>query len=172
MKSSLIAVACTALLGACASTPTPSQPAANTPPPAAAKSTTVATPATKPVKPMLAYQDPSSVLYQQRSVYFDFDQYSIKPEFQSMLLAHGKFLASSPATTVKIEGNADERGSREYNLALGQKRAEAVRKALTLQGVPEKQLEAISWGSEKPKAEGHDETAWSKNRRADIVYPQ
>jgi peptidoglycan-associated lipoprotein len=105
-----------------------------------------------------------------RSVYFDYDSYIIKDEYQAVIQAHAKNLNSKKAQKVVIEGNADERGSREYNLALGQKRAEAVRKALSALGVSGDQLEAISYGEEKPKATGSDEAAYAENRRADIVY--
>lgn len=107
----------------------------------------------------------------ERSVYFEYDKYDVKEEFRSLVEAHGKFLAGNPSRSVRIEGNADERGSREYNLALGQKRAEAVRRALTSFGASEKQLEATSNGEEKPKATGHDEKSWATNRRADLFYP-
>jgi peptidoglycan-associated lipoprotein len=103
-------------------------------------------------------------------VYFDFDSYVIKPEFQSLLEAHARFLKANPSRKVSIEGHTDERGGREYNLALGQKRAEAVRRALALLGVSDSQMEAVSFGKEKPALEGHDEAAWAKNRRAEIVY--
>jgi peptidoglycan-associated lipoprotein len=84
--------------------------------------------------------------------------------------AHAKYLGSNPDQKIRIEGNADENGSREYNLALGQKRAQAVKKVMTILGVKENQIEAISWGEERPKAAGHDESAWKENRRADIKY--
>lgn len=83
---------------------------------------------------------------------------------------HGKYLTSMPSLAIKIEGNADERGSAEYNLALWQRRAEAVRKALEIYGVKGSQLEAMSWGSERPKAQGHDEASWAQNRCADLSY--
>jgi len=83
----------------------------------------------------------------------------------------GKYLASKPSLTIRVEGNADERGGREYNLALGQKRADAVVRALKVYGVGDKQLEAVSFGSEKPFAQGHDESAWAQNRRVDLAYP-
>jgi peptidoglycan-associated lipoprotein len=83
----------------------------------------------------------------------------------------GKYLASKPNVAVRLEGHADERGGREYNLALGQKRAEAVARALKVYGVSDSQAEPVSFGSEKPRAEGHDEAAWSQNRRVDIAYP-
>ncbi|NTZ05815.1 peptidoglycan-associated lipoprotein Pal [Burkholderia metallica] len=105
-----------------------------------------------------------------RSIYFDFDQYSVKPEFQSLLQAHADYLRSHPARRVLIQGNTDERGTSEYNLALGQRRSQAVASALETFGVPATQLEAVSLGKEKPVALGHDEEAWAQNRRADLVY--
>lgn len=105
-----------------------------------------------------------------RSVYFDYDSYIVKEEFKPVIGAHGKFLGANKGRRIVIQGNTDERGGREYNLALGQKRAEAVRKSLSLMGVPDTQMEAVSFGKEKPKAPGSDEAAWAENRRADIVY--
>jgi peptidoglycan-associated lipoprotein len=105
-----------------------------------------------------------------RLVYFDYDSYVIKPEFQSLVETHAGFIKSDKARKVVIEGHTDERGGREYNLALGQKRAEAVRRALGLLGVADSQMEAISFGKEKPALQGNDEAAWSKNRRAEINY--
>jgi peptidoglycan-associated lipoprotein len=113
--------------------------------------------------------DPSNIL-SKRSIYFDYDQYTVKEEYRSLVEAHGKFLASNPDRKVIIQGNTDERGGSEYNLALGQKRAEAVRRAMALAGARDSQMEAISLGKEKPKASGSDEAAWMENRRADIVY--
>jgi len=113
--------------------------------------------------------DPSSVLAK-RSIYFDVDSYVVKDEFSAVIDAHGKYLASRPDRKVLIQGNTDERGGSEYNLALGQKRADAVRRALALKGVPGSQMEAVSFGKEKPKALGSGEEAWKENRRADIAY--
>ena len=113
--------------------------------------------------------DPSSILAK-RSIYFDVDSYVVKDEFNSVIDAHGKYLASRPDRKVLIQGNTDERGGSEYNLALGQKRADAVRRALALKGVPDSQMEAVSFGKEKPKAQGSNEEAWKENRRADIAY--
>lgn len=115
--------------------------------------------------------DPASALFTTRSVYFDYDNFLIKPEFQSVLDLHGKYLARNPKLSIRVEGNADERGSAEYNLALGQKRAEAVLRTLKTYGVDTSQMEAVSWGKEKPKAGGHDEAAYAQNRRVDLVYP-
>ena len=105
-----------------------------------------------------------------RIIYFDFDSYTVKPEFQSVLDAHARFLKSHTATRVTLEGNTDERGGREYNLALGQKRADAVRRALGLLGVPESQMEAVSFGKEKPAVQGSSEDAYAKNRRVELTY--
>jgi peptidoglycan-associated lipoprotein len=117
------------------------------------------------------YLDPKSEIATGRSVYFDFDAALVKPEFSGLVERHGKYLMSNPKLAIKIEGNTDERGSAEYNLALGQKRAEALRQALKIYGVKDTQMEAVSWGSEKPKAADHDESAWAQNRRADLQYP-
>jgi len=114
-------------------------------------------------------KDPKSPLAL-RSVYFDFDSFVIQEKYRPTVEAHGKFMLTDKNRKVTIQGNADERGGSEYNLALGQKRAEAVRRAIRLMGVPEAQLEAVSLGKEKPKALGHDEAAWAENRRADLVY--
>lgn len=105
-----------------------------------------------------------------RVIYFDYDSYVIKPEFQSAIEGHARFLKANSARHVVIEGNTDQRGGREYNLALGQKRAEAVRRALGLLGVPDSQMEAVSFGKEKPAAEGMTEDAFSQNRRAELAY--
>ena len=113
--------------------------------------------------------DPNGELAQ-RSVYFDFDSYVVKSEYQSVVDAHARYLNSHGNRKVIIQGNTDDRGGSEYNLALGQKRAEAVRKAMSLMGVPDSQMEAVSFGKEKPKALGNNEAAWAENRRADIVY--
>jgi peptidoglycan-associated lipoprotein len=103
-------------------------------------------------------------------VYFDYDSYVIKPEFQSLIETHARFIKADKARKVAIEGHTDERGGREYNLALGQKRAEAVRSAMGLLGVADNQLEAVSFGKEKPAVMGSDEEAMAKNRRAEISY--
>ena len=105
-----------------------------------------------------------------RLVYFDYDSYAIKPEFQALIDAHASFIKSGQGRTVMIEGHTDERGGREYNLALGQKRAEAVRRSLGLLGVPDTQMEAVSFGKEKPAATGHSEDAHAQNRRAELSY--
>ena len=105
-----------------------------------------------------------------RIIYFDYDSYVIKPEFQSLIEGHARFLKGNNSRRVNIEGHTDERGGREYNLALGQRRSEAVRRALGLLGVTDAQVESVSFGKEKPAAQGNDETAWAQNRRAEIAY--
>ncbi len=105
-----------------------------------------------------------------RVIYFDYDSFVIKPEFQALIDTNARFILADKNRRLSIEGHTDERGGREYNLALGQKRAEAVRRALGLLGVGEAQMEAVSFGKEKPAAEGSDEGAMSKNRRAELAY--
>ncbi len=121
---------------------------------------------TRSVDPL---DDPKGVLAK-RSVYFDYDSYIVKDEFKAVVQNHSQYLSSNKGRKIIIQGNTDERGGNEYNLALGQKRAEAVRKSLSALGVGETQMEAVSLGKTKPKALGSDETSWAENRRADIVY--
>ncbi|HEX2530835.1 MAG TPA: peptidoglycan-associated lipoprotein Pal [Burkholderiaceae bacterium] len=168
-STTLIALVSSALLlAACSSTPKQDDQAAAAPAPAPksaepAPAAAVTTPAVDPL------DDPKSALAK-RSVYFDFDSYAVKDEFKPVVDVHSKYLTTNKNRKIVIQGNTDERGGAEYNLALGQKRAEAVRKSLVVLGVPESQMEAVSFGKEKPKAAGHDEAAWTENRRADIVY--
>ena len=105
-----------------------------------------------------------------RVIYFDFDSFVVKPEYQPLVDQHARFLQANRGRSVAVEGHTDERGSREYNLALGQKRAEAVRRALTLVGATDAQIEAVSFGEEKPAASGASEDAYSQNRRVEIRY--
>jgi len=114
-------------------------------------------------------QDPNSIL-SQRSIYYDFDSYSVKSEYRELVLAHAKLLRDNPDASVILQGNTDERGSREYNLALGQRRADSVKSMMTLSGASDNQIEAVSFGEEKLRATGSGESAWSQNRRTDIVY--
>jgi peptidoglycan-associated lipoprotein len=106
----------------------------------------------------------------QRVIYFDFDSYVVKDEYRGIVEVHAKALAADRKKHLAIEGHTDERGGREYNLALGQKRAEAVAKSLTLLGATDAQVEAVSFGKERPAAPGSDEAAWAKNRRAELNY--
>jgi len=182
IRSLTLAAASTVLLAACSTTvplkdntqpapapvPAPMAPAPMAPAPQAApvpmaQAQTTALP---------AYLDPSNPLSSQRSIYFGYDIFSVKADYAKMLELHGKFLAANPQVSIRVEGNADERGSSEYNLALGQKRADAVVRALKLYGVKDSQMESVSFGREKPKALGHDEDSWAQNRRVDLDYPK
>jgi peptidoglycan-associated lipoprotein len=118
---------------------------------------------------LAALKDPKSPLAK-RSVYFDYDSYAIKDEYKPLLDHHARFLVKNGTMKMLIQGHADERGSREYNLALGQKRAEAVKKALTLLGAQEAQLESVSLGEEKPACADATESCWAQNRRGDMLY--
>lgn len=115
------------------------------------------------------FNDPASVLAK-RSIFFDVDSFSVKEEFKPVLEAHAQYLIARSDRKVVLQGHTDERGGSEYNLALGQKRAEAVRRTLAIFGVPEAQMEAVSFGKEKPRATGSDEAAWAENRRCDLAY--
>ena len=113
--------------------------------------------------------DPKSIL-SKRSIYFDYDKYDVRAEYKDLVTAHAKFLANNRQFKMLVQGNTDERGSREYNLALGQKRADSIKKMLTLLGAREDQVEAVSLGEEKPKSEGQNDAAWAENRRGDMLY--
>jgi peptidoglycan-associated lipoprotein len=113
---------------------------------------------------------PQGGLLIKRMVYFDFDSSEIKGEGTDIVAAHAKYLAAHGATRVRLEGHTDERGSREYNVSLGERRAQAVRRALLLQGASDAQISTVSYGEERPAVAGHDEAAWAKNRRVEIVY--
>jgi peptidoglycan-associated lipoprotein len=113
---------------------------------------------------------PQGGILAKRIIYFDFDSSDIKGEGNDVVAAHAKYLASHQGTRVRLEGNTDARGSREYNIGLGERRAQAVRRALLLQGATESQLATVSYGAERPAVVGNDEAAWSKNRRVEIVY--
>ena len=114
-------------------------------------------------------KEPGSALAK-RSIYYEFNRYEIREEFVPVIEAHSKFLTEHGELRIAVQGNCDDRGSREYNLALGQRRADSVKRAMVLLGVGEKQVETVSFGAEKPVALGQDEESWAKNRRADIVY--
>jgi len=113
---------------------------------------------------------PQGGLLAKRIVYFDFDSSEIKGDGTDIVAAHAKYLAANPAARVRLEGHTDDRGSREYNIGLGERRAQSVRRALLLQGASEAQLSTVSYGAERPAVAGHDETAWAKNRRVEIIY--
>ncbi len=171
-KSLALIVAAAAALSACstpvklADTPVVERAPEKTATPSAADTRTVAPVDTGSSDPL---NDPQGVLAK-RSVYFDFDSYVVREGEQAVVGNHSQYLNKNKARKILIQGNTDERGGAEYNLALGQKRAEAVRKSLSALGVAEGQMEAVSLGKEKPKATGSNEAAWAENRRADIVY--
>jgi len=114
-------------------------------------------------------RDPRNILYR-RSVFFDYDSYAVKDEYKPLIEAHAKYLQSNRSARMTIQGNTDERGSREYNIALGQRRADTVKRMMLLLGATESQIDTVSFGKEKPKNPGHDEGAWAENRRDDVVY--
>ena len=113
---------------------------------------------------------PLAGLLAKRIIYFDFDSSEIKGEGPGIVAAHARYLAANPTVRVRLEGHTDERGSREYNIGLGERRAQAVRRALLLQGATETQLSTVSYGAERPAAAGSNEAAWAQNRRVEIVY--
>lgn len=171
LKTAAFIATAAALLSACSSTKLNDTPVVEKAPvaeaaPPADTSRDIRPVETGNVDPL---NDPKGVLAN-RSVYFDFDSYAVRADGKPVVENHSAYLTKNTGRKVLIQGNTDERGGTEYNLALGQKRAEAVRKAMTALGVSDSQLEAVSLGKEKPKAEGHDEAAWAENRRADIVY--
>jgi peptidoglycan-associated lipoprotein len=144
-------------------------PAPETPPPASTSDTDTVTDATGLVDET-ASQGPSGELLSKRIVYFDFDRADINSDSQSVVTAHAAYLAKNPNQKVRLEGHADERGSREYNIGLGERRGQAVRRAMMLQGVAEAQLSTVSYGEERPAAAGGDEQTYALNRRVEIVY--
>jgi len=181
MKRILAALLIAGALAACTSTPTQEQEGAkvedrtaSTPPPAEPSRPAPGAMTSKPVGPgavaMDPLKDPGNIL-SKRSIYFDYDSNAVKDEFRPVVSAHGKYLGQNRNTRVRIEGNTDERGSREYNVALGQRRSESVKRMLMLLGGREDQIEAVSLGEEKPRATGSNEEAWAQNRRSDMLYP-
>ena len=168
MKRFILPALLVALLSACSSTPTP-ESGSGAPINDGSNVTRVDAngPSMGKLPPELS--DPRNIL-SKRSVYFDYDSYVIRSDARALVEAHARFLISHPELRVLIQGNTDERGSSEYNLALGQKRAEAVKKALSLLGAKETQLEAVSLGKEKPRCSDSNESCYAENRRADIVY--
>lgn len=172
LKSLFFTLVAAAALAACSSTPletpTASTPAA-TPAPAAdsgAARSAQSNVATVTLDPL---DDPKGSLAA-RSVYFPYDAFTVDAKYQPVVQVHGQYLQTHPQVQIRVEGNADERGSSEYNLALGDKRAQVVAKQLELMGAKPAQVEPVSYGKERPKSEGHDEAAWAENRRADIRY--
>jgi len=168
-----LALLCLSLLAAC-STPVPPPPQVTVaePPPAAALPPApppVAAPAVPLESQQQAFERMLSGIAAE-SVFFDFDKFAIKGDQVTVISDNAKLATGYPNDYLTLQGNCDERGSREYNLALGQRRADAVKGRLVLLGVPERQIETVSFGKEKPRAQCHDETCWSENRRADLVH--
>jgi peptidoglycan-associated lipoprotein len=170
MKKLMISVLLVNLLAACASNK-PKEPVAEAKPAPVAEahkeaSTGAATTASVAADPL---NDPNSILAK-RSVYYPFDVSAVQDADKPVVQAHAKYMSEHADRKVRLEGNCDERGSDEYNLALGQRRADGVKKMLLVGGVRESQIETVSYGEEKPKATGHDEASWSQNRRTDLNY--
>lgn len=172
MKKVLIGCALAVLLSACASkdggkdvkvTDTATPPTASTSTP-----TTSGVPSTT-VSGKEDPKNPNSIL-SKRVIYFEYNQDTVKSEFTELIQAHAKYLNDNRGRKIRLEGHADERGSREYNMALGQRRGEAVRRATTILGVGADRIETVSFGEDKPRSTGHDEAAWAQNRRVEIVY--
>jgi peptidoglycan-associated lipoprotein len=161
MKKTLLSALALALLSGCASQPVEPEvtPAASVTARAVESSSLQANP----------LKDPNNVL-SKRSVFYDYDKSDIKDEYRPMLQAHGRYLAEHRGTKMLVQGNCDERGSREYNIALGQRRAQGVKRVLVLMGATASQVEAVSLGEEKPRCTDHSEGCWSQNRRGDMLY--
>jgi peptidoglycan-associated lipoprotein len=164
-----------ALLAGCASNPTPEKvaveernvtPGSNTGAGTAGTTGAGVTGTTTGGNPL---HDPRNIL-SKRSVYFDFDSYAVKDDYKPLIEAHAKYLQANRSARMTLQGNCDERGSREYNIALGQRRADTVKRMMLLYGATDPQIETVSFGKEKPRNAGHDEAAWAENRRDDMVY--
>jgi len=174
VKKILMSIAMATLVAACGSqevkkdVPVSDQSSSTTQPSQTGQTSTT-TPTTQPTITANPLTDPKNVL-SKRSVYFDFDSNVVKDEYKGLVQAHAKYMVDKKDSRIRVEGNCDERGSREYNLALGQRRAEAVKKVMTVLGVQDGRIETVSFGEEKPADPGHDEAAWAKNRRGDIKY--
>jgi peptidoglycan-associated lipoprotein len=179
LTSLLASIAAAALIVGCASTGSDDTAAPVSGPgggPGGAKGGAVTTQPVKPVDVTGAKGSPEADPrvkqgpLSQRSIYYDLDKFDIKDEYRGMVEAHAKYLRENPASRMLIQGNTDERGSREYNVGLGQRRADGVKRMLVLLGAREGQIESVSLGEEKPQADGHSEDAWAKNRRSDMLY--
>jgi peptidoglycan-associated lipoprotein len=166
MKKILFSIILANLLVACASEK-PKEPEAVAPAPVV--EAPAPAPAPAPVVAVDPLNDPTSILAK-RSVYFPFDVSAVQEADKPIVEAHGKYLSEHPDRKVRVEGNADERGSNEYNLALGQRRADSVKKMLILSGAMASQIETVSYGEEKPVCTEHNEACWKQNRRSDIKY--
>lgn len=166
MKTSLAVLVIAGLAAGCASQSSQE----SSPAPAPAPTAMGSTPSARSTPGNSVAGVRTAMMPQARSVYYEFDRSEIRADSAKVVDANAQYLRDHPELKVKVEGNADERGSREYNLALGQRRADAVMKRMTILGIPNDRIETVSYGKEKPKAAGHDESAWSENRRSDILY--
>jgi peptidoglycan-associated lipoprotein len=173
--AAVTAIASALFVAACSTTPTDEAKPGAVPPGGAAgqeQKPSVATvdltskPGAAGINPL---KDPNNIL-SKRSIYFDFDRFEVKAEYRPIVEAHANYLRQNPSAKVLIQGNADERGSREYNVGLGQRRSDSVKKMMTLLGVRESQIEAVSLGEEKPACADHSEECYAKNRRDDVLY--
>ena len=183
MRASLIAflsaAATAVLIGACSSAPQSQAPASveERKPDTGDAAKPVETGAVKPLDVSRAsvgselspLKDPANIL-SKRSIYYDFDRFDVKEEYRALVEAHAKYLRENPAARMLVQGNTDERGSREYNLGLGQRRSDGVKRMMVLLGAREGQVEAVSLGEEKPQDAGHNEAAWASNRRSDMLH--
>jgi len=175
LSSILTAIAAAALVAACTTTPEgeTAAPVTDASKPGAVKPGAQTGPIARvdvTPKPEASDSRVKQGALARRSIYYDYDQFDIKDEYRGLVEAHAKYLRENPQSRILIQGNTDERGSREYNVGLGQRRSDGVKKMLMLLGAKENQIESVSLGEEKPQAEGHSEDAWSKNRRSDILY--
>jgi peptidoglycan-associated lipoprotein len=168
MKKLFATIVLVNLLVACASEK-PKEPEAAAPAPAPVAEAPAPAPAPEPVVEVDPLNDPSSILAN-RSAYFPFDVSAVQEADKPMLEAHGQYLSEHPDRKVRVEGNCDERGSKEYNLGLGERRADSVKKMLMLSGAKASQIETVSYGEEKPRCTEHNEACWKQNRRSDIKY--
>ena len=173
MKKALFAAIALALITGCASTPpaetapgSPAGPGQTPPAPPPSVGVTPLPPSAVQTDPL---KDPNSGLAK-RSVFYELDKYDVRDEYRPLLQAHGKYLAEHRGAKMLVQGNCDERGSREYNIALGQRRAEGVKRMLVLMGATDSQVEPVSLGEEKPRCGEHAEGCWSQNRRSDMLY--
>src|SRR5258705_5193679 len=176
IQSAAIAVALVTALAGCSTQPTApvddksttGTPATATTPGATTSGTTTpgVTGATGAMSPL---KDPNNIL-SKRSVYFEFDSFVVEDKYKAQIEAHARYMTANRSAKVTLQGNTDERGSREYNIALGQKRADAVKRTMTLLGVQEIAIETVSFGKEKHRRDGHDEASWAENGGADIIH--
>jgi peptidoglycan-associated lipoprotein len=169
MKKVLFSTLLVSLLAGCAGQDVKDQPKAAVEDRTAAQAGADAKPAGQQAVTANPLKDPNNIL-SKRSVYYDLDKSDVKAEYKPMVEAHSKYLTGNKGAKVTVQGNTDERGSREYNIALGQRRSEAVKQMMQLLGARPDQIETVSFGEEKPRATCHDESCWKENRRSDIVY--